>query len=202
MGGKSLAILGWFAWKGYYDHLMTLNSPHVFQIYFSRMVTVYKQAIEAKIDKITPKDYSRNEEIYHMSLFLQRLYEVNEVEKILSFPDFYLQNLPKGGENLFEDYKIWQINQRKYGSNALEKMSFCLFPFFYDAQSKAALMRLESQITQVTQMQRAQERNLASIAHFFTTGSGGGFRMPHLTLEVSRENIVHDTVHQIERIIY
>ena len=129
---------------------MTLNSPHVFQIYFSRMVTVYKQAIEAKIDKITPKDYSRNEEIYHMSLLLQRLYEVNEVEKILSFPDFYLQNLPKGGENLFEDYKIWQINQRKYGSNALEKMSFCLFPFFYDAQSKAALMRLESQITQVS----------------------------------------------------
>ena len=49
-------------------------------------------------------------------------------------------------------------------------------------------------LKKVTQMQRAQERNLASIAHYFTTGSGGsGFRMPHLTLEVSRENIVHDT---------
>ena len=55
-------------------------------------------------------------------------------------------------------------------------------------------MRLESQITQVTNMQRAQERNLQSIAaHIFGSGGTNHFRMPHLVLEVSRENIVHDT---------
>ena len=47
---------------------------------------------------------------------------------------------------IFLDYKIWSISGRKY---SLGNFSFCLFPFVYDAQSKAALLRVESQITQV-----------------------------------------------------
>ena len=126
------------------------------------MVEVYKRSIETLIEKITPQEYQKNEDLYHLASFLQRLYQINEVENVLHFSKFYLKNLPKGGENLFEgwfrtqklrmhstiflDYKIWSISGRKY---SLGNFSFCLFPFVYDAQSKAALLRVESQITQV-----------------------------------------------------
>ena len=72
------------------------------QTYFQRMVEVYKRSIETLIEKITPLEYQKNEDLYHLASFLQRLYQINEVEGVLHFSKFYLKNLPKGGENLFE----------------------------------------------------------------------------------------------------
>ena len=54
----------------------------------------------------------------------------------------------------------------------------------------------------VSNAQVAQQQNMRDIANHFMGGQGGRIRQPHLMLEVSRDNIVHDTVHQIERIIY
>ena len=70
-------------------------------------------------------------------------------------------------------------------------------------------------------MNQAQQRNTQDIVSHLMTGGNPRLRMPHLILEVSRENIVHDTgiyttlkilvenkswliilVQQIERIIY
>ena len=48
----------------------------------------------------------------------------------------------------------------------------------------------------------AQQQNIRDIANHVMGGQGGRIRQPHLMLEVSRDNIVHDTVHQIERIIF
>ena len=66
------------------------------------MVEVYKRTIEALIEKITPQEYQKNEDLYHLASFLERLYHINEIETVLPFSKFYLKNLPKGGENLFE----------------------------------------------------------------------------------------------------
>ena len=54
----------------------------------------------------------------------------------------------------------------------------------------------------VSNAQVAQQQNIRDIANHFMGGQGGRIRQPHLMLEVSRDNIVHDTVHQIEHIIY
>ena len=43
---------------------------------------------------------------------------------------------------------------------------------------------------------------MRDFANHVMGGQGGRIRQPHLMLEVSRDNIVHDTVHQIERIIF
>ena len=94
---------------------------------------------------------------------------------------------------------MWQTSGRKWSPG---RFSFCLFPFIFDSKSKATLLRVESQITQVSNAQVAQQQNIRDFANQFMGGQGGRFRQPHLMLEVSRDNIVHDTVHQIERIIF
>ena len=42
-------------------------------------------------------------------------------------------------------------------------------------------------------MNQAQQRNTQDIVSHLMTGGNPRLRMPHLILEVSRENIVHDT---------
>ena len=49
------------------------------------MVEVYKRSIETLIEKITPQEYQKNEDLYHLASFLQRLYQINEVENVLHF---------------------------------------------------------------------------------------------------------------------
>ena len=46
---------------------------------------------------------------------------------------------------------------------------------------------------QYTNMNQAQQRNTQDIVSHLMTGGNPRLRMPHLILEVSRENIVHDT---------
>ena len=77
------------------------------------MVEVYKRSIETLIEKITPQEYQKNEDLYHLASFLQRLYQINEVENVLHFSKFYLKNLPKGGENLFEGrFRLIDFNSK------------------------------------------------------------------------------------------
>ena len=136
-------------------------------------------------------------------MYLKRLYEVNEAEKILSSDQFYIRNLNQNGPQLFEDYKNWRMSKVpncQNGSN-LEKFSFCQFPFVYDAQAKSILMRIDSQIHQIQKANLTRQRNINNIAQSILTGQ------PHLrsemvVLNVSRDKILSDTIYQIMHQIF
>ena len=168
------------------------------QIYFKRIIKLVKDQVGLILDKLGA-EYAKSEPLNQLCLFLERLYEINETHKIVPFSEFYIKTAPSADQPLFEDWKVWQQSVRKWSPG---NFSFCLYPFIFDSKSKATLLRVESQITQVSNAQVAQQQNIRDIANHFMGGQGGRLRQPHLTLEVSRDNIVHDTVHQIERIIF
>ena len=137
-----------------------------------------------------------------LCIYLKRLYEVNEAEKILSSDQFYIRGLNQNGPQLFEDYKNWRMSKvHCQNGTPVENFSFCKFPFVYDAQAKSILMRIDSQIHQLQKANMTRQRNINNIAQNILTGQAH-LRSEMVVLNVSRDKILSDTIYQIMHQIF
>ena len=153
------------------------------------------------VNAILPASFSKTDYLTVLCQYLKRLYEVNEVEKILNFDQFYLRGLNNNPPQLFEDYKNWRMGRAPCPNRTTDKFSFCQYPFVYDAQCKSHLMRFESQIYQIQKANATRQRNVQSVAHGILTGEVH-IRSELVQLNVSREKILSDTIYQIMNQIF
>lgn len=115
---------------------------------------MYKSTIEEYIIDTAPADYNKTDKLKTNCLLLERLYQINESSDIIKYDQFYLKGLTTDGTNLFEDYKNWRFPEGQSGNPQINlqtppvnqtRFSFCNFPFVYDAQAKATLLKGNSQ---------------------------------------------------------
>ena len=67
------------------------------EMYFKRVLQSVKRSIEEILTKVG-LNYAKSEPLHQLCLFMERLYEINEMEKILSFTEFYIKATPSADQ--------------------------------------------------------------------------------------------------------
>ncbi|KAI8907246.1 hypothetical protein EDD86DRAFT_227847 [Gorgonomyces haynaldii] len=102
---------------------------------------------------------------------------INETNGFIPFYEFYNESVEAALE-LKDDYPKWK---------AKEGFSICNYPFLLSAEVKSDILRIESMIQMRHELQDAFFR-----AMFI------GVNSPYLQLEIRREEIIRDTLYQLE----
>ncbi|XP_077295148.1 HECT and RLD domain containing E3 ubiquitin ligase 4 isoform X2 [Arctopsyche grandis] len=158
---------------------------------FERIIDVYKLVVNQYIDEGVARNQKMIINNVKILPFLQSLEKLswinmtNAQNKRLSPEAFYLHNL---GElvDIKGDYLSWLSD-----SPGNSQFYLCHYPFLFDALSKTRLLELD----QAMQMQQAMSEAATMAIHSLLTG---GLPPPQLILlQVSRENIVSDTLTEL-----
>ncbi|XP_067928017.1 probable E3 ubiquitin-protein ligase HERC4 [Watersipora subatra] len=132
----------------------------------------------------------RQSGIYISLKVMKRLHKINETEREdqrLSCADFYIPEITDH-VNIKQDYHNW-YNQTKRDEKGRSIVHFCDYVFAFDAQAKTVLLQTDAHL----QMQKAiDQAHMQNLYHIFS--SDIDLVHPCLVLNVSRSNIVHDTL--------
>ncbi|KAG8232703.1 hypothetical protein J437_LFUL014721 [Ladona fulva] len=167
--------------------------------YFERLVRIFKDILEYLI-KICKTDDSMKEVPWNQNIVvgLEILRILNDLNKKfpggskVPYETFYLPDLPDK-VNLPYDYIRWVTEKSVCTSQSLY---FCDYPFLFDARSKTLLLQTD----QAMQMQSAiNEATTRAFPSLIFGGPSVAAQVHFLILEVTRENIVGDTLTQLRK---
>lgn len=161
---------------------------------FNRLVLIYKQCIEFLLqlpDTDIEMEVTKRQHGLYISLeMLKRLNTVNEDNnQLVPYHRFYIPLL-KDKVNIRNDYVSWVQSQTR---QQLQGIHFCSYPFLFDAAAKSILLQTDATLQMQNAIEAVARRNLF------------GLFMPidpvtaMLVLMVTRQNIVKDTLTQIEK---
>lgn len=121
---------------------------------------------------------------------LEKLNKVNhDRSEAVPYEAFYIPELTENVDVRI-DYLHWL--QCETTSRAVQ-LFFCNFPFVFDAQAKTILMQTDAVLQMQHAMDEVYRQNIASF--FFPVDPSN----PYLILHVSRENLVRETLNQLEK---
>ncbi|XP_071455632.1 probable E3 ubiquitin-protein ligase HERC4 [Hetaerina americana] len=166
--------------------------------YFERLVRIFKNVLEYLI-KTSSTDETKMEVAWNNNIVvgLEILRVLNDLNKKCAggfkvpYETFYLPELVEK-VNLPFDYIRW-LSEKSGFSNP--SVFFCDYPFLFDVKAKTLLLQTDQSLQMQSAMNQATTRALSEL--FF----GGGSSLPqlnYLILEVSRENLVGDTLIQLQ----
>ncbi|KAL2644003.1 hypothetical protein R1flu_011590 [Riccia fluitans] len=112
---------------------------------------------------------------------LRDIYAVNEKTQRLSFTSFYNDAVNNDEFDLKEDFTRWRNPDRF-------PFSFCKYPFVYDPSSKSKILQLDANVQMRHEFQDAVLRSIFI-----------GATCPYLILRVNRENLIRETILQIQQ---
>ncbi|OAE26105.1 hypothetical protein AXG93_4022s1170 [Marchantia polymorpha subsp. ruderalis] len=112
---------------------------------------------------------------------LREIYAVNEKSQHLSFTSFYNDAVNNDEFDLKEDFRRWRNPDRF-------PFSFCKYPFIYDPSSKSKILQLDANVQMRHEFQDAVLRSIFI-----------GATCPYLVLRVNRENLIRETIFQIQQ---
>ncbi|XP_033210790.1 probable E3 ubiquitin-protein ligase HERC4 isoform X2 [Belonocnema kinseyi] len=169
------------------------NAP---AFYFERLVRTYKAVVQHFLqqpnfieNKVIPSD-SRLRLILNLLKFLDELNYSPEGQRV-HYSVFHLPELIDIVD-IKVDYFRWLTEV-----NAPTNIFFCDYPFLFDATAKTALLETDQAIQMQSAMNEATTR---ALTHMLFAPILGGNPNQHdhvLMLEVSRENIVDDTLREL-----
>ncbi|XP_027205306.2 putative E3 ubiquitin-protein ligase HERC4 [Dermatophagoides pteronyssinus] len=120
---------------------------------------------------------------------LKRLYLVNKFNGKISYKEFYI----KGINDWFDlkyDYTLWKYN-RKTKPNIF---FLCNFPFIFDPPAKTIILSADSEI----QQNSAAHLSIRKQILMSRPDPDGTIEVnPYIEINVRRDNIVEDTIHQL-----
>lgn len=138
---------------------------------FERLITTVQQFITFLVYENPGNDKVEGVQI------LQLLYKVNEKSEFVDHSSFY-NDAVNNEEFILEDFKRWMDSS---------SFSFCNYPFVYDTNSKSKIMQWESNIQMRNEFQEALLRSLLLKR-----------TCPYLVLRVKRENLIRETILQVQ----
>ncbi|XP_046391938.1 probable E3 ubiquitin-protein ligase HERC4 isoform X1 [Ischnura elegans] len=166
--------------------------------YFERLVRIFKNVLEYLI-KISTSDDARKEVAWNHNIVvgLEILRVLNDLNKKcvggckVPYETFYLHELVEK-VNLPHDYIRWLTEKSGFSATSVY---FCDYPFLFDVKAKTLLLQTD----QAMQMQSAVNEAASRALPFLLFGGGSSISQMHfLILEVSRENLVGDTLAQLQ----
>lgn len=167
--------------------------------YFERLIRIYKSVVIYLL-RSSPYmnidyqwDLNRCEKVVVNSLdLLARLNKINNTkpgQSRLNYEIFYLPELPDVVD-IRVDYVRWATEDP--GSRNIRKF-FCNYPFLFDAQAKTLLLQTDQSMQMHTAVSQAAQQAITQMLF-------SPFVFPVqalLELQVSRENIVQDTIREL-----
>lgn len=167
--------------------------------YFERLVRTHKSVVlhiikQSKHDK----NVSWNVLGKHILEFLKLLNKLNhtaEDEIRVPYSTFHLPELIEHID-IKADYFKWLTEKDNYSNN---RMYFCDYPFLFDAQAKTILLETDQAIQMQSAMNEAATRAITQMLFHPYPANGADTRLHNqfVTLNVSRENIVQDTLFEL-----
>ncbi|XP_058798265.1 probable E3 ubiquitin-protein ligase HERC4 [Phymastichus coffea] len=170
------------------------NSP---TLYFERLVRIFRAVV---IDYIKQPNVKETKVVsWNMALasvldFLKFLNELNNSVEGKKVPHnvFYIHELSELTD-VRGDYCRWLSDNDKQGGH---KIFFCNYPFLFDAEAKTILLETSQALQMQVAMNVAASRTLTNM--FFSAFHPINTEHPQfVTLNVSRENIVADTLREL-----
>ena len=151
-----------------------------------RLVTCYKAAAVPLLQLPSPS----NQELQLLQvllLFLRVLSRINSENGYpISYETFYMPEVRKA-HNLPESYVRWLTDVQK-GVEVSAGFYICNYPFMFDPAAKETILKTDQAFSQQQAQQNAVIQMIMS----------GQAQIPYLMLLVSRENIVQETIIQLQ----
>jgi len=172
--------------------------------YFTRILDVNKQTVWHVLCMESPQteeQVRKRQSCLRVCMeLLKKLNRVNEENNhIIPYDSFYMCGLDEK-VNIRADYINWlQQSRNSMDSQALIKgnlLSFCHYPFVFDAEAKTQLLRTDALLQMQIAVDEAARRNFSTMFNF---GAPIDPVNPCLVLYVTRDNIVTDTIAQLEK---
>ncbi|XP_011505541.1 PREDICTED: probable E3 ubiquitin-protein ligase HERC4 [Ceratosolen solmsi marchali] len=166
--------------------------------YFERFIRIYKSIVVYFIKQPNVKETkivswnSTLQSALDTLKFLNKLNNAND-RKQVPHNIFYLRELTEYID-VRGDYCQWQFNK-----NSHHKIIFCNYPFLFDAEAKTILLETDQALQMQSAMNEAASRTLTHVlfSTFHENNPGIGHYHQLVTLTVSRENIVADTLREL-----
>ncbi|CAM4858154.1 unnamed protein product [Rotaria socialis] len=165
--------------------------------FIERILEIYKPLV-IKIIRILPSLSSLRTQEYQILLraILELLKKVHNVScnmakpELLTYDAFYMKEL-NDSIDLKHDYDYWRLHQQT-GDRKL--ISFCEYSFLFDLKAKIFLLQYNGQLEMQEAIKNAFLYNFETMmgAHFDTVN-------PLLVLHINRNNIVQDTINQLDK---
>ncbi|XP_063703150.1 probable E3 ubiquitin-protein ligase HERC4 isoform X2 [Culicoides brevitarsis] len=119
-------------------------------------------------------------------LYLTNHKSYNRTEKV-PYEHFHLQDL-SDNVDVKHEYVNWIMN------NDIHNFYLCNYPFLFDAAAKTILLQTDQSIQMYNAMQSAANQGLLSM---FTRSFAPTSALQYIVLNVTRENIVDDTIREL-----
>ncbi|XP_020278361.1 probable E3 ubiquitin-protein ligase HERC4 isoform X2 [Pseudomyrmex gracilis] len=165
--------------------------------YYERLVRIYKSIVMDFVSQITDKRITWNDSLHSALELLKILYNLNkdrdnETGLIVPYETFYLRELPEYID-INDDYLRWiSIEPQR-------KLYFCDYSFLFDAETKATLLETDQSIQMQSAMTEAASRAVRDIVFGVPNPINTQQYNQYVILNVSRENIVTDTLSQLQQ---
>ncbi|XP_046611167.1 probable E3 ubiquitin-protein ligase HERC4 isoform X2 [Neodiprion virginianus] len=166
--------------------------------YFERLVRSYKSVVSHFLQQ--PKVAENKTVVWDATLqlaldFLRLLNKLNHTTADglrVPYTSFHLPELSECID-VRTDYVKWLTEKHPY---AYHKIFFCNYPFLFDAQAKTMLLETDQAIQMRSAMNEAATRAITQM--LFTPFPAGNISA-YVTLNVSRENLVNDTLRELSQ---
>ena len=177
---KCLGLKG-AAWKVMEKWIIAAPSS-----WLQRIVVNYKQAALPLLQLQNPSA-GQLQCLQVLLLFLRVLSRINSDNSYpISYETFYIPEV-REAHNLPESYVRWLVDVQK-GVDVSGGFYICNYPFMFDPTAKETILKTDQAFSQ----QQAQQN---SIVQMLVSGQA---QIPYLMLMVTRENIVQDTIIQLQ----
>ncbi|XP_032669055.1 probable E3 ubiquitin-protein ligase HERC4 isoform X2 [Odontomachus brunneus] len=167
--------------------------------YFERLVRIYKYVVLHFVKRPTAdKSVEWNTAIESALNLLKFLYKENVTKEGMRVPyeTFHLPDLMHFID-IRADYLKWLMED---SSSNRHKIYFCNYSFILDAEAKTVLLETDQAIQMQSAMNEAASRAIRHILfHMNTDSIDARHHNQFVTLNVSRENIVTDTLTQLSQ---
>ena len=177
---KCLGLKG-AAWKVMERWIAGAGAPWLKQV-----VAGYKAAALPVLQMAAPSQ-EEVQALQVLLLFLRVLSRINSEHGYpVSYETFYLPEV-REAHNLAESYVRWLVDVQA-GKDVSAGFYICNYPFMFDPPAKEAILRTDQAYSQ----QQAQQNSIIQMVF------SGQAQVPYLMLMVTRENIVQDTIIQLQ----
>ncbi|XP_011152046.1 probable E3 ubiquitin-protein ligase HERC4 isoform X1 [Harpegnathos saltator] len=167
--------------------------------YFERLVRIYKYVVLHFVKQSTAdKSVPWNPSLKCALELLRLLYKLNFADDAMrvSYETFHLPNLMQFID-IRTEYLRWLMED---SSPNYPRIYFCNYPFLFDAEAKTVLLETDQAVQMQSAMNEAASRAIRHILFHINTGSVDARQHNQfVTLNVSRENIVTDTLTQLSQ---
>ncbi|XP_076636822.1 HECT and RLD domain containing E3 ubiquitin ligase 4 isoform X2 [Colletes latitarsis] len=166
--------------------------------YFERLVRIHKSVVlhyvkESKATKVVPWDATLQLVLDFLHL-LNKLNNEGKERNIVPYATFHLPELIEYID-IRDDYVKWIVEKEHYSCQKV----FCHYPFLLDAQAKTILLETDQAIQMQSAMNEAATRAATYQMFLYPFSVNEHHNIQFVLLNVSRENIVADTLLELSR---